>query len=178
MLKFFKALFPKNNGAKEAVDASGMVHAHAQSRILHETIYYPTHPARGGESSEFEETKKALIEAGVGCGICGVLNTPEAPLEGHHAIAELAMQNATDFLKIKKDFPETTASDASTFIDSPNGIILLCAKHHRAPMVGIHMITFPAWIFQRYADDNWNLVNGPNMAAMPMIEDDTWYPKH
>ena len=172
--KFFKSLVPKST---LVADSSGTVQAHAQTRQLTETIYYPEHPTRGPESAEFEATKRKLIAAGVGCAICGVLNTTENPLEGHHAVAEWAMQNATDFNKIKKDFSNTSATDVATFIDGSNGIILLCAKHHRAPKVGIHMITFPAWIFQRYADDNWNLVNGPNDAAEP--EDESkWYPEH
>ena len=174
-LQFFKTLFPENAAV---TDASGIVQAHQQTTTLKEVIYYPTHPQRGAETPEFEATKRKLIAAGVGCAICGVLNTPENPIEGHHAVAEWATQNAVDFNKIKKDFPNTTATDVGTFIDGSNGIILLCAKHHRAPEIGIHMTTFPAWIFQRYADNNWNLVNGPNASAAPLVEDDTWYPQH
>ncbi len=175
MFKFFKSLIPKSNLVQET---SGVVQAHQQTTNLKEVIYYPTHPTRGNETAEFENIKKALIAAGVGCAICGVLNTPEAPLEGHHVVAEWALQNAVDFNKIKKDFPNTKATNVGEFIDGPNGIILLCAKHHRAPEIGIHMTTFPAWIFQRYAEDGWSLVNGPNMTATPIVEDNTWYPQH
>lgn len=174
MFNFFKSLVPKST---LVAGATGTVQAHAQSRTLQETVYYPTHPTRGAESAEFEATKKKLIAAGVGCAICGVLNTPENPLEGHHVVSEWAMQNATNFDKVKKDFPNTTATDVATFIDGENGIILLCAKHHRSNLRGIHMITFPAWIFQRYSNDGWDLVNGPNAAAEP--EDESkWYPEH
>jgi hypothetical protein len=175
MFNFFKLLIPKSN---EVVDANGIVQAHQQTENLQEVIYYPSHAKRGAETPEFEATKRTMIAAGIGCAICGVLNTTESPLEGHHVVAEWALQNAVDFNKIKKDFPNTTATDVDTFINGPNGIILLCAEHHRAPKVGIHMTTFPAWIFQRYADDNWSLVNGPNVSDIPLVEDDTWYPKH
>jgi len=157
---------------------SPTVPAHAQTRELKETIYYPSHPKRGAESHEFQETKKAEEAAGEGCFICGVTQEelgPDTRLEGHHYSCEWSLINSLDLAKVQKYFSGVT--DLATFLDSKTNLILLCPKHHRSPKYGVHMITMPGWVVQRLQKDGWDLVNGTNAAAEP--EDlSTYYPEH
>jgi len=171
--KFFKTLFPANAAT---ADASGIVQAHQQETTLIEKIYYPTHPQRGAESAEFEQNKKEMIASGDACWICGgTAESTGAPLEGHHYNFEWALANSIDINKLKKNFPD--AVDVPTFLDSKENLLILCAKHHRSNLYGIHMVTMPAWIAPRNQLDGWDLVNGPNAAAEP--EDQSkWYPEH
>lgn len=155
---------------------SGMVLAHLQERTLDEKIYYPTHPTRGAESTEFETNKKEMIASGEKCWICG--GTAEStghPLEGHHYNFEWALANSIDINKLKKFFPDAT--DVTTFLDSKENLMILCARCHRSDKYGIHMVTMPAWIAPRLQKDGWDLVNGPNATAE--LEDQSkWYPEH
>jgi hypothetical protein len=171
--KFFKSLIPKST---LVADSSGIVGAHAQSRVLHETIYYPTHPKRGAESAEFEQNKKEMILSGNACWICGgTAESTGKPLEGHHLNVEWSLINSVDLTKVQKYFSGVT--NLQEFLDSKENLMILCARHHRSNLYGIHMITMPAWIAPRIQNDGWDLVNGPNAAAEP--EDETkWFPEH
>jgi hypothetical protein len=182
-LQFFKTLVPKSDlvasdtGSSGTPDASGTVQAHAQTRQLTETIYYPDHVQRPSqESAEFEQNKKEMIASGDACWICGgTAESTGQPLEGHHYNFEWALANSIDINKVKKNFPDAT--DVPTFLDSKENLMILCAKHHRSNKYGIHMVTMPAWIAPRNQLDGWDLVSGPNAAAE--LEDQTlWYPEH
>lgn len=158
------------------------VAAHAQSRVLKETIYYPEHIKRGAESPEFEENKREMIASGDNCWICGgTAESTGAPLEGHHYNFEWALANSIDIDKVQKYFPDAT--DISTFLDSKENLLILCARCHRSNLYGIHMVTMPAWIAPRTQLDGWNLVSGPTISGMDTlgidyIETKDWYPKH
>ena len=173
MFKFFKTLFPENSAV---VDATGIVQAHAQSRDLKETIYYPTHPQRGAESSEFEANKKEMIASGENCWICGgTAESTGQPLEGHHFNFEFSLANSIDIKKIQKYFPNAT--DIPTFMDSKENLMILCARCHRSNNYGIHMVSHPAWVAPRTQLDGWNLISGPNATAE--FEDQSkWFPEH
>jgi hypothetical protein len=157
---------------------SPTVPAHAQSRELKETIFYPDHVKRGAESHEFQETKTAEEAAGEGCFICGVTQAElgsNVRMEGHHYNVEFSLINSLDLAKVQKYFPGVT--DLKTFLDSPANLILLCPRHHRSPLRGVHMVTHPAWVAQRLQKDGWDLVTGTNPAEE--IEDlSTYYPEH
>lgn len=157
---------------------SGVVLAHGQTRTLTETIFYPDHVTRGAESSEFQNTKQKLTKQGEGCYVCGLTQEelgPSVRMEGHHFNSEWSLVNSLDLVKVQKDFPDVT--DVKTFLDSLENLILLCPKHHRSNLYGVHMITMPAWIVQKYQKDGWDLVTGSGVAAMP--EDQTkWFPEH
>ena len=155
------------------------VDAHAVSRTLHETVYTPTHPKRGSSSEEFKETKAALIKESPGCYICG--RTAEEsgfPLELHHSAVEWSLANSADLAKIQVDYPQ--AKSIEQFLDSVDNGTILCAFCHRHKEHGIHMITFPAWIVQKYQLDGWDLVNGPNAKSMAVLDNDPsdFYPEH
>lgn len=177
--KFFKTLFPANAAT---ADAKGIVQAHAQDLTVKEIVWTPTHPTRGAESSEFEESKKTLEKKDPECFICGIKELPSGQnFEGHHYSTEWSLQNSVDLAKIQKDFPNATS--VTEWLDSIDNLILLCPKCHRAPLYGVHMITMPAWIVQKYQKDGWDLVSGPTISGvvtsrLDQIETKDWYPKH
>jgi hypothetical protein len=67
------------------------------------------------------------------------------------------------------DFPEAgihSDEDFLTFAESEGGLMILCDVHHRHPGRGIHAVTYPAWLLDRYADDNWEFLT-PDVRAKP-----------
>lgn len=156
-----------------------IVQAHAQSRILHETVWTPTHPKRGSSSSEFKETKAALLKESPECYICGkTAETSGAPMELHHVHLEWSLANSGDIAKILKDFPQ--AGTIEQFLDSVDNGLILCAHCHRSPLRGVHMVTMPAWIAQKYQLDGWDLVNGPASSTARALAPDLsgYFPEH
>lgn len=150
-----------------------MVDSHPQSRTLKETVYYPSHDPRRA-SAEYERVHHHLVyELDEPCWICG-LRQSELPtgqhMETHHRALEWALANAADPSKILADFPEMGAADdphLREWLDSESNMFVLCPAHHRHGLYGVHMITMPAWIAQRYLRDDWNLVTGPDAAPNP-----------
>jgi hypothetical protein len=164
---------------EEAMTTAILVNAHAVSRQLHETVYTPTHPKRGSSSSEFRETKAALIKESPNCYICGrTAEESGSPLELHHTAVEWSLANSADLTKIQEYYPQ--AKSIEQFLDSVDNGTILCARCHRSPLRGVHMITFPAWVVQKYQLDNWDLVNGPNHTSMAALDNDQsgYYPEH
>lgn len=160
-------------------DEASIVQAHAVDRALKEDVWTPTHPQRGAESAEFEENKKAMEAAGDGCWVCGITQAEAgAPLEGHHYNVEWSLVGSLDLAKVQKYFPDVT--DLTTFLDSEENLIILCAKHHRSPLYGVHMVTMPAWVVQRLQLDGWDLTKGQVTEAELLTPEDTsdYYPLH
>jgi hypothetical protein len=156
------------------------VAAHPVSRTLHETVYTPAHPQRGSSTPEFQASKDALEKESPTCYICGrTAEESGAPLEGHHVHLEWSLANSADLAKIQAEYPNAT--DIAEWMDSVDNLLLLCARCHRSPLYGVHMVTMPAWIAQRYQLDGWDLVNGPatnaKLAAAP-LDTSTFYPEH
>lgn len=118
----------------------GVVHAHDQYNVLHEVIHYPEHPRRT-ESEEFIENRKKLHESGAKCfidnGYC------EGQLEIHHNVIEWALSNAVDWDKVKRDH-------GFDHVDAMGNLLPLCHRHHQGVGTGIHKISYPAWIAQKY----------------------------
>ena len=158
-----------------ALAVAPIVNAHAVSRALHETVYTPTHPKRGDSSAEFKASKEALEKETPGCWICG---TTDAVLEGHHLNTEWSLINSVDLAKIRETFPQ--AKSLEDWLDSIENLILLCPKCHRSPLYGVHMVTMPAWIVQKYQLAGWDLVNGPNHTSVAVLNHDesSYYPAH
>ena len=154
------------------------VQAHAEDRALKEDVWTPTHPQRGAESSEFQASKQTVESEKPGCYICGVTTLPAGQFfEGHHVGCEWSLANSIDLAKVQKDFPQHTS--VIEFLDSTDNIMILCPQHHRAPLRGVHMISMPAWIVQKYQQDGWDLVHGDNVTGIFDREDLTdYYPEH
>lgn len=182
MFKFFKTLFPENSAT---ADATGIVQQHSQTRQLTETVMYPTHPTRGAESPAFEKNKKEMeASSSPGCYICGVTQEElgeEIRMEGHHYFVEWALANSADLAKIQELFPDATSVEE--FLDSKENLILLCPKHHRSNLYGVHEITMPNWVTQKLQQAGWDLVNGPTVsgtstARLDQVETKDWHPEH
>lgn len=149
------------------------VAAHAVTRQLMETIAYPEHDPRS-ESDEYRRVHHHLVvELDEPCWICGVRNSTlhdpaqnprgAKQIETHHYHVEWALANAIDPAKILKDFPELGAADSEhlrQWLDSEGQMLVLCDICHRDPHYGIHMITYPAWVAQKWLRDDWDLVKG------------------
>ena len=136
--------------------ASKRVEAHEVHRTLDEIIAYPEHDPRKA-SAEYKRVHNHLVyELDEACWICGVRQSglPEGQhMETHHYALEWALAGAADPALIMADFPEMGTADdphLRKWLDSEGNMLVLCQVCHRGARRGIHMITYPAWIAQRY----------------------------
>jgi hypothetical protein len=153
--------------------------AHFEKRTLRELVAYPPHGPRATDPHYkiFMAAKKHLVHVlGVGCWIGGATLAEikaglpaghrcngATQLEAHHAVAEFAGLNAVDWQKVAKDFPQASIhsdEDFLRFAESEGGLLILCDKHHRHAGQGIHSVTYPAWLLDRYAQENWEFLPG------------------
>lgn len=151
--------------------------AHYERRTLTEMVAYPPHGPRNSDPhyKVFEAAKHHLVHVlGVGCWIGGATLaqiqaglaaghrcTGATQLEAHHAVAEFAGLNEIDWQKVAKDFPQVgihSDEDFLNFAESEGGLTIICDVHHRHPNHGIHMVTYPAWLLDRYARDEWEFL--------------------
>ena len=147
--------------------AAASVAAHEVTRRLTESIWYPPHDPRTA-SREYEQVHYHLVvELDEPCWICGVRQSqlPKGEHnETHHWHVEWALANRIDPAKIIADFPELGAADEPhlrEWLDSEGNMLVLCSTCHRGGQRGIHMITYPAWVAQRW------LIGGHDITAPP-----------
>ncbi len=144
-----------------------MAEPHVVTRTLVEAVAYPAHEPRKA-SAEYHRVHHHLVYVlDEPCWICGVrqsrLPTGEH-METHHDELEWALANAADPAKILADFPAMGAADDEhlrAWLDSEGNMLVLCAEHHRSAYRGIHMVTYPAWKAQRWAQDGFDLLPIP-----------------
>ena len=80
-------------------------------------------------------------------------------METHHAHFEWASQNGLDLEKVTADWPAVTdRASLAEWIDSEGNMLVLCATHHRAQHEGIHEISYPAWLLQRYQGEDFTFI--------------------
>lgn len=121
-----------------------IVKEHDEVRTFTELSHYEAHPERK-ESSAFKKLKDQLHKEGAKCFINN--GKCEGGIEIHHNIIEFSASEGIDWKKVQKDYPNFTN------VDSFMGNMLpLCQKHHREPGFGIHYVTYPIWILQKYMD--------------------------
>ena len=91
-------------------------------------------------------------------------------METHHFHCEWADANGKDWIDFGRraamdrlrDFHndqliaplfdwKQVAENPFIFLDSPSNMMVLCSKHHRDPVCGIHHVPFPLWIMQKSA---------------------------
>ena len=152
-----------------------MTDAHAQTRRLTETVFYPDHSPRKA-SAEYRKTHDHLINVlDEPCWVCGVRKSTLADpaqntrkstqLETHHWNVEWALANGLSLEKLLADFPAMGAADDEhlrAWLDSEGNMLVLCDVCHRHPLYGIHLITYPAWVSQRWEAPGWDLATGPS----------------
>jgi hypothetical protein len=151
--------------------------AHYMKQTFQEVVAYPPHGPRASDPYYpiFEAAKRHLVHVlGVGCWIGGATLaqiTAGLPaghrclgakqLEAHHAVAEFAGLNAVDWQKVAADFPQVgihSDADFLRFAESEGGLSILCDKHHRLGNTGIHAVTYPVWLLDRYARADWEFL--------------------
>lgn len=128
-------------------------------RTLLEDIMYPPHEPRKA-STEYARVHHHLVYGlDEPCWICGIRHSTGGAMETHHAHVEWAAANGIDLALIVRDFPDLTdAPKLRDWLDSEGNMLVLCAKHHRGSRTGIHSITYPAWLLQRYQGKAWTFI--------------------
>lgn len=138
---------------------------HAVRRLLQETVLYPPHPPRVESSAYVAIRHQMVVIEDAPCAICGVrqstLGDPTQNLVGalaletHHARIEWALIDAIDLEKFNQQIARPNYSrdfgqaEMAAWIDHDRAnLLVLCDVHHRHPLVGIHAVTYPAWIAQ------------------------------
>jgi hypothetical protein len=140
---------------------------HVVTRSLVESVWYPGHDPRKA-SAEYERVHHHLVYVlDEACWICGVRQSelPEGQHnETHHWRVEWALANRIDPVLILADFPTMGEADDDhlrDWLDSEGNMLVLCSAHHRHGLVGIHSITYPAWVAQRW------LTSGHDISVPP-----------
>ena len=138
-------------------------------RSLDELVAYPPHPPRT-ESSIYKRTHHHLVYVlDAPCWICGIRHSTGGAMETHHFHFEWASQNGLDLTKVTADWPEITDRKAlAEWVDSEGNMLVLCAAHHRGKYTGIHEITYPAWLLQRYESEDFTFIS---QASVPVAKE-------
>lgn len=140
--------------------------AHTVTRHLTESIYYAEHDPRS-VSPEYRRVHHHLVyELDEPCWICGVRNStlgdsaqnPKGAkqMETHHWHIEWALASRVDPKLILADFPAMGHADEPhlrEWLDSEGNMLVLCDVDHRHGLFGIHMVSYPAWVAQRWLDN-------------------------
>jgi hypothetical protein len=91
-------------------------------------------------------------------------------METHHAVFEWASQLGLDLAKVERDFPALTDRvKLAEWVDSEGNMLVLCNVHHRCSRRGIHAISYPAWLLQRYEGDGWQFIEQTPTAHTPLF---------
>lgn len=148
---------------------------HEVTETLKIDVYYPDHETRT-ESPEFRVAKKEESEEKLVCCICGAPNpelhhalvewafsddtdwvqVQQIALGRVPVINGVPMKQSLVYwmLQIVRlrgfDWNKFDPSQPQDFVDSITHMAPLCAEHHRAPDKGIHMTTFPLFVFQAF----------------------------
>ena len=133
-----------------------MTEAHVLTRTLTESIWYPAHAPRKA-SAEYTQVHKHLVyELDEACWICGIRHSTGGKMETHHAMVEWALANRIDPQRLLLDgatLRDATDEALRAWLDSEGNMLVLCDAHHRHGLIGIHSITYPAWVAQRWLKD-------------------------
>jgi hypothetical protein len=129
-------------------------------RTLDELVAYPPHEPRS-ESPTYVKTHHHLIYTlDAPCWVCGIRHSTGGAMETHHFHFEWAAQNGLDLAKVTADWPKLTDRlKLAEWVDSESNMLVLCAAHHRGKYTGVHEITYPAWLLQRYEGSEWTFVD-------------------
>lgn len=139
-------------------------------RTLDELVAYPKHEPRSA-SPTYKKTHRHLVyDLDAPCWTCGIRHSQGGAMETHHAHFEWASQNGLDLSKVTADWPDITDRDKlAEWVDSEGNMLVLCAVHHRGQHTGIHAISYPAWLLQRYQGDFTFIAQPEVKAHTPLI---------
>lgn len=154
--------------------ANTLSHIHLVRHTMHEDVFYPPHAPRT-ESEEYRAIHhQMLVVEDRPCFICGVRNSTLADpahnpkgakeLELHHLWVEWALADAVDAEKLSRwvGLP-ITADQLADWVDHHRRNLLpLCDVDHRHKEHGIHELSFPIWIAQKFVRSDYSLVREGN----------------
>lgn len=146
-------------------------------RTLLEIAHYPEHGPREADPNYkiFHQSQHHLIHVlKAPCWIGGAtideiqaglpadhLCQGAIQLEAHHDIVEWAGLLEADWAKVAADFPQLgihSDADMLKMAESEGGLTILCDRHHRGAIMGVHSITYPIWKLQKYEKDGWRFI--------------------
>lgn len=138
-------------------------------RTLDELVAYPKHEPRSASPTYTKTHHHLVYELDAPCWVCGIRHSQGGAMETHHAHFEWASQNGLDLEKVTADWPEITdRASLAEWVDSEGNMLVLCAVHHRGQHTGIHAISYPAWLLQRYQGEEFTFVAQPT-AHTPLL---------
>lgn len=138
----------------------------ALHRTLDELVAYPPHEPRQASPTYRKTHHHLIVVLDAPCWACGIRRSTGGAMETHHAHFEWAAQNGLDLEKVTADWPQITdAESLARWVDSEGNMLVLCAVHHRGQHTGIHAISYPAWLLQRYQGTDFTFVLQPSPAA-------------
>jgi len=144
-------------------------------RTLDENVAYPPHEPRKASAIYVKTHHHLVYELDAPCWTCGIRHSDGGALETHHFHFEWASINGLDLGLVTKDWPALTDRKAlADWVDGELNMLVLCAIHHRAQNEGIHEITYPAWLLQRYQGHDFTFIQqqlattGP-VAKVPLL---------
>lgn len=130
------------------------VAAHDQVFSNRYLVHYHAHPPRAEDPHhrDFEEWKRRQKATGKWrCHWAAEIDDDSQcdrshPLEAHHSVIELALENNVDFAHLERLYPGISDPDQiGAWIDSDENLVLLCAFHHRSVAGGIHHLDAAMW---------------------------------
>lgn len=128
-------------------------------RTLNETVAYPPHDPRHASPAYTRLHHLLVIHRNEPCWICGIRHSEGGAMETHHSHIEWAAVNGVDLAKVMADFPKITDEAAMReWLDSEGNMLVLCAACHRGAYTGIHMISYPSWLLQKYQGPGWTFI--------------------
>jgi hypothetical protein len=129
-------------------------------RQLDELVAYPKHEPRKASKIYTRTHHHLVYEMDAPCWVCGIRHSTGGAMETHHFRFEWASQFGLDLAKVEADFPDLTDREKlAEWVDSEGNMLVLCAAHHRGKYTGIHEITYPAWLLQRYEGDEFTFID-------------------
>ena len=133
-------------------------------RQLDELVAYPPHEKRHA-SATYRKTHHYLVNVlDAPCWVCGIRQSTGGVMETHHSHFEWASQNGLDLKKVTADWPQiTNREELAKWVDGEGNMLVLCAAHHRGKQTGIHMISYPAWLLQRYEGEEFTFIDQSNV---------------
>ena len=139
-------------------------------RTLDELVAYPSHDKRSA-SATYRATHHHLVYVlDAPCWVCGIRRSTGGAMETHHCHFEWAAQNGLNLAKVTADWPAITdRAKLAEWVDSEGNMLVLCATHHRAQHEGIHMISYPAWLLQRYEGVDFAFIQQAPVAHTPLF---------
>lgn len=129
-------------------------------RTLDERVAYPPHEPRKASREYAKVHHDLVVTRDEPCWICTVRHSTGGAMETHHAHLEWAAANGVNLAAIMADWPAITDEPSlRAWLDSEGNMLVLCAAHHRGQHTGIHAISYPAWLLQRYErPDGWQFI--------------------